>query len=379
MMMQSYQGASKVLYVGNLDRRCTEEFLKQVFGKIAPVERCKMIYDHTGNDPYCFVEFEDHDSARNALETMNGRRVFDQDIKVNWATSNTGMRKDTSNHFHIFVGDLPDEMTTELLKSSFEKFGKISDARVVVDVGTGASKGYGFVSFYNKISAENAIKDMNGKTLNGKQIRTNWASRKPQPPQGSVKKPDLNEVINKTSIYNKTVYVGNLPDQVAAERLTGAFKTYGNIMNIRVLADKGYAFITFDDHYRAAEAICGMHGENLDGNVLKCSWGKEQDGQGGNMQQYYQQQQQQPFYYGGYYQQQQQHQQHSQQQMGAQYMHMQAQPGYYYPNPYGHMMSMAPGYPQGGPHMQNQGGPGNGQQGPNGVHNAGPQGGGMGY
>ena len=25
----------------------------------------------------------------------------------------------------------------------------------------------------------------------------------------------------------------------------------------------------FDDHYRAAEAICGMHGENLDGSVLK--------------------------------------------------------------------------------------------------------------
>ena len=59
------------------------------------------------------------------------------------------------------------------------------------------------------------------------------------------------------------------------------------------------------------------------------------------MQQYYQQQQQQPFYYGGYYQQQQQqHQQHSQQQMGgAQYMHhMQAQAGYYYPNPYGYVM-----------------------------------------
>lgn len=28
-------------------------------------------------------------------------------------------------------------------------------------------------------------------------------------------------------------------------------------------------FLSFDDHYRAAEAICGMHGENLDGNVLK--------------------------------------------------------------------------------------------------------------
>ena len=30
------------------------------------------------------------------------------------------------DHFHIFVGDLPDEMTTELLKSSFDKFGQIS-------------------------------------------------------------------------------------------------------------------------------------------------------------------------------------------------------------------------------------------------------------
>ncbi|XP_046850020.1 nucleolysin TIAR-like isoform X2 [Xenia sp. Carnegie-2017] len=375
-MMQSYQGASKVLYVGNLDRRCTEEFLKQVFGKIAPVERCKMIYDHTGSDPYCFVEFEDHDSARTALETMNGRRVFDQDIKVNWATSNTGMRKDTSSHFHIFVGDLPDQMTTDLLKSSFEKFGKISDARVVVDASTGMSKGYGFVSFYNKINAENAIKDMNGKTLNGKQIRTNWASRKPQPPQ--VKKLDMNEVVNKTSVYNKTVYVGNLPDQTSSERLSNVFKGYGTIMNIRVLADKGYAFITFDDHYRAAEAICGMHGENLDGNVLKCSWGKEQDGQNSNMHSYFQQQQQQQqYYYGPYYQQQQQ--QHTQQQMGGPFMHMQTQPGYYYPNPYGHMMQMAHGYPHSGPHMGGQGGPGNGQQGPNGLHNAGPQGGGMGY
>ena len=29
-----------------------------------------------------------------------------------------------------------------------------------------------------------------------------------------------------------------------AERLTSVFKTYGNIMNIRVLSDKGYAFLT---------------------------------------------------------------------------------------------------------------------------------------
>lgn len=30
-----------------------------------------------------------------------------------------------------------------------------------------------------------------------------------------------------------------------------------------------FLYFSFDDHYRAAEAIVGMHGENLDGNVLK--------------------------------------------------------------------------------------------------------------
>ena len=33
----------------------------------------------------------------------------------------------------------------------------------------------------------------------------------------SVKKPDINEIVNKTSIYNKTVYVGNLPDQISGK------------------------------------------------------------------------------------------------------------------------------------------------------------------
>lgn len=33
----------------------------------------------------------------------------------------------------------------------------------------------------------------------------------------SVKKPDINEVVNKTSVYNKTVYVGNLPEQISGK------------------------------------------------------------------------------------------------------------------------------------------------------------------
>ena len=59
------------------------------------------------------------------------------------------------------------------------------DARVVKDMATGKSKGYGSVSFYNKLDAENAIVHMGGQWLGGRQIRTNWATRKPPAPKST--------------------------------------------------------------------------------------------------------------------------------------------------------------------------------------------------
>jgi len=42
-------------------------------------------------------------------------------------------------------------------------------------------KGYGFVSYVNKVDAEAAITQMNGQWLGPRKIRTNWATRKVQP------------------------------------------------------------------------------------------------------------------------------------------------------------------------------------------------------
>ncbi|DBA13463.1 TPA: hypothetical protein GDO54_018533, partial [Pyxicephalus adspersus] len=88
-------------------------------------------------------------------------------------------------HFHVFVGDLSPEITTDDIKAAFGPFGRISDARVVKDMTTGKSKGYGFVSFFNKWDAESAITQMGGQWLGGRQIRTNWATRKPPAPKST--------------------------------------------------------------------------------------------------------------------------------------------------------------------------------------------------
>ena len=59
---------------------------------------------------YGFVTFTDHRCADLALQCFNGRVLYGQEVRVNWAFQKD-QREDTSSHFHTFVGDLSSEVT----------------------------------------------------------------------------------------------------------------------------------------------------------------------------------------------------------------------------------------------------------------------------
>lgn len=63
----------------------------------------KLLFQPTG-DPYAFIEFAEHQSAANALLAMNKRMVMGREIKVNWATTSTGIvyKVDTSSKFIVY-------------------------------------------------------------------------------------------------------------------------------------------------------------------------------------------------------------------------------------------------------------------------------------
>eukprot|EP00069_Balaena_mysticetus_P005351 bmy_18012T0 len=275
----------KTLYVGNLSRDVTEALILQLFSQIGPCKNCKMIMDTAGNDPYCFVEFYEHRHAAAALAAMNGRKIMGKEVKVNWATTPSSQKKDTSSstvvstqrsqdHFHVFVGDLSPEITTEDIKAAFAPFGRISDARVVKDMATGKSKGYGFVSFFNKWDAENAIQQMGGQWLGGRQIRTNWATRKPPAPkstyESNTKQLSYDEVVNQSSPSNCTVYCGGVTSGLTEQLMRQTFSPFGQIMEIRVFPDKGYSFvrrIKLDIHKLMASGASGMGMHNKLANI----------------------------------------------------------------------------------------------------------------
>ena len=142
--------------------------------------------------------------------TPQNKVLFGQEMRVNWAFQ-SHQREDTSNHWHVFIGDLGQvgargaagcmgarararapmlprlehvprqpplnrrstssqprpsppyqDVTDAVLFAAFSQLPGCSDARVMWDHATGRSKGYGFVAMQTREEAQSAIDKMHG-------------------------------------------------------------------------------------------------------------------------------------------------------------------------------------------------------------------------
>lgn len=278
---------NRTLYVGNLDPKVTEFMLSDIFATVGPVVHVKIIPEKslTGGASYGFVEMTDAARAEAALHTLNGRKVFGLEIRVNWAFTNGGghQKEDTATHFHIFVGDLSAEVDDQILGKAFSVFGTMSDARVMWDMASKKSRGYGFVAFRQKSDAEKAIATMNGEYLGSRAIRVNWANQKGSQPKPNIPVHDnfqtYEQVLSQSSPTNTTVYLGNIPPYTTQDHIIPFFHMYGYIVEMRVQADRGFAFVRLTSHEQAASAIVGLQGTPINGRPVKCSWGKDKSGE----------------------------------------------------------------------------------------------------
>jgi len=84
----------------------------------------------------------------------------------------------------IYVGNLPWSIKDEELHKLFAQYGDISSANVIMDKFSGRSKGFGFVEMPNDGDAEAAIKALNDKEVDGRNLRVNEAKpREDRPPR----------------------------------------------------------------------------------------------------------------------------------------------------------------------------------------------------
>jgi len=76
---------------------------------------------------------------------------------------------------NIFVGNLTWTTTEDELAQLFEPFGTVSQARIATDRDTGRSRGFGFVEMPNDAEAQEAIAELHGATIGGRQLTVNEA------------------------------------------------------------------------------------------------------------------------------------------------------------------------------------------------------------
>ncbi|MDW7679185.1 MAG: RNA-binding protein [bacterium] len=76
---------------------------------------------------------------------------------------------------NIYVGHLADSVTDDDLRELFTEYGEVTSAKVIRDMFSKTSRGFGFVEMASADDGKQAITGLNGKELKGQPIRVNEA------------------------------------------------------------------------------------------------------------------------------------------------------------------------------------------------------------
>ncbi|MCR5763636.1 MAG: RNA-binding protein [Treponema sp.] len=83
----------------------------------------------------------------------------------------------------IYIGNLSYSTKEDSLTSYFSEYGEVLSAVIIKDKFTEQSKGFGFVEMSEEPAAQNAITALNGREIDGRKVRVNFAEEKPHTPR----------------------------------------------------------------------------------------------------------------------------------------------------------------------------------------------------
>jgi RNA recognition motif-containing protein len=83
---------------------------------------------------------------------------------------------------NIYVGNLASDVKEEELKELFSKHGRVDSVKIIRDMFSQTSKGFGFIEMPGKAEAQKALNELNTFELKGKRLVVNEA--RPQRERG---------------------------------------------------------------------------------------------------------------------------------------------------------------------------------------------------
>ena len=75
----------------------------------------------------------------------------------------------------LYVGNLSFSTTDQDLEEVFAELGTVESTNIITDRDTGRSRGFGFVEMSSPEEAQNAIAELDGKEVDGRNLKVNEA------------------------------------------------------------------------------------------------------------------------------------------------------------------------------------------------------------
>jgi len=150
----------------------------------------------------------------------------------------------------LYVGDLDESITEEMLYDHFSKYGPIFYIKLARDLLTKKSKGFAYVNFFNPRDAESARSLSLYEKLGNKPIRVMF------------RKSNIKE------LHEGNLFVKNIDPPVTIKEFHNCFSEIGNVLSAKIATDSkgqslGYGYVQYEKGEDADKAIEKLNGLKL--------------------------------------------------------------------------------------------------------------------
>ena len=241
---------SNVLFVADLPNETTNEDLQNIFQEFH--FQFASLNTFKNNNTWAQVYLENKEWADKARHELNGyilkpinstNETKIKPIRI-CKYEGKGSNKQTNIKQSLLIKNIDINMTQKEFYNIFLEYGDIVSGKIEYDE-NGVSKGYGYIYYYTEESAEEAKKNLNGKSFWGKNI----------------------EIVNliptkKNRSNNITLFVLNIPKDITEEKLNSIFGKFGPVTNISINPN-GFAYISYNNFDSASKCLNQMKADPI--------------------------------------------------------------------------------------------------------------------
>ncbi|KAG7419464.1 Spliceosome-associated protein 49 [Fusarium oxysporum f. sp. rapae] len=172
------QDKEATVYIGNIDERATSAMVYEIMLQMGPIHNIHMPRDRVTqtHQGFGFVEFRTPTDAEYAANVMNGIKLYGKSLRVNKASADKQRAAEVGAE--LFIGNLDPMVDEKILYDTFSRFGPLLSLPKVAREESGASKGFGFVSFADFESSDAAIANLHGQYILSKEVSVQYAFKK---------------------------------------------------------------------------------------------------------------------------------------------------------------------------------------------------------